>query len=173
MEQIKVRTANLQSIRVGQLQAKYSVGGSRILRYFIDFWHKDLHLHKQLSATEIYLLQGKVDALMASWDKKLDAHQARSTIAAGKETADEMTNEALARIKALSGILTHALKADDRVDWEALKDRSPYTVDPRFIEPKPQRKTTSEPRYQEPSIRVLGHSLRPQRSQVGGSQRAV
>jgi restriction system protein len=152
MEQIAVRTPNLKSLTLGQLQAKYSVDSSRILRYFIDFWHNDLHLHKELRATEIYLLQGKVNALMASWDKKLEALQKRSTIAAGKETADEMTIEALARLEALSGILTHTLKVDDRVDWEALKDRSPYTVDPRFLEPKPLRKTTPEPRYQEISI---------------------
>jgi len=146
MEQIEVRTPNLKSITVGKLQAKYSVDGRRILRYFIDFWHNDLKLHTEVIAPEIYLLQGKVDALIASWDKKLEAHQKRSAIAAGKETADEMTIEALARLETLSGILAHTLKVDDRVDWEAVKDRSPYTVD------QPQRKTTPEPRYQEPHI---------------------
>ena len=152
MEQIEIRTPNLKSITVGKLKAKNSVDGTRILRYFIDFWHNDLELHKELSAPEIYLLQGKVDALMASWDKKLESYKKRSEIAAGMETADEMTIEASARLEALSGILAHTLKVDDRVDWEALKDRSPYTIDPRFPEPEPQRKTTPEPRYQEPNI---------------------
>lgn len=152
MDSINVRSANLKSITAGQLQAKFSVDGTRILRYFIDFWHNDLDLHKELSAPEIYLLQGKVDALMAAWDKKLAEHRKRSAITAGKDAADETTIEAAARLEALSGILAHTLKVDDRVDWEALKDHSAYTADPRFLEPKPQRKTAPEPRYQEPEI---------------------
>lgn len=152
MEQVKVRTANLKSITVGKLQAKFSADGTRILRYFIDFWHNDLDLHKELSAPEIYLLQGKVDALMASWDKKLAEHRKRSAVTAGKDAADQMTIEATARLEALSSILAHTIKVDDRVDWEALKDHSAFTVDPRFLEPKPQRKTTPEPRYCGPDI---------------------
>src|SRR3546814_17913584 len=115
MTRIEVRTPNLKSISVGKLQAKYSVDGTRILRYFIDFWHNDLKLHKELSAPEIYLLQGKVDALIATWDQKLEAHQKRSAIATGKETADEMTTEALAQLETLYSILAHTLKLDDRV----------------------------------------------------------
>lgn len=146
MGQIDVRTSNLKSITVGKLQAKYSVDGRRILRYFIDFWHNDLDLHKELSAPEIYILQGKVDALMASWDKKLAEHQRRSLLAAGKESADQMTIEAVARLESLSGILAHTLTVDDRVDWEAIKDSA------RFPEPAPRRKAVSEPRYVDPDL---------------------
>src|SRR3546814_8655090 len=46
MTRIEVRTPNLKSISVGKLQAQYSVDGTRILRYFIDFWHNDLKLHR-------------------------------------------------------------------------------------------------------------------------------
>lgn len=157
MTGIQVRTPNLQSIKVGKLEAKYSVDGRRVLRYFVDFWHKDLKVHKELSAPEIYFLQGKVDELMATWDKKLEQHQKkleehqrRLALAAGKETADEMTAQASARLEALSGILAHTLEVDDRVDWEALKDRSIFSGDGRFREPEPQRKKTPEPQYQEP-----------------------
>lgn len=152
MENVEVRSANLKSITVGKLQAKFSLDGTRILRYFIDFWHNDLDLHKELSATELYLLQGKIDALMASWDKKLSDHRRRSAVTAGKDAAEQMTIEAAARLEAVSGILAHTLKVDDRVDWETLKDRSAYAADPRFLDPKPKRKAAPEPRYQEPEI---------------------
>lgn len=152
MGKIEVRTPNLKSITVGKLQAKYSVDGSRILRYFVDFWHNDLDLHKELSAPEIYLLQGKVDALMASWDKKLADHKRRSAIASGKEAADQMTIEAAARIEALSGILVHTLSIDDRVDWGALKDHNSYGASARFPEPAPRRRLTHRPEYSEPHL---------------------
>src|SRR3546814_11068483 len=48
MTRIEVRTPNLKSISVGKLQAKYSVDGTRILRYFIDFWHNDLKARKSV-----------------------------------------------------------------------------------------------------------------------------
>src|SRR3546814_11336728 len=116
----------------------------------ISDWSSDvcssdlLKLHKELSAPEIYLLQGKVDALIATWDQKLEAHQKRSAIATGKETADEMTTEALARLETLYSILAHTLKLDDRVDWETLKERTPFAGDPRFPAPEPPRRTTPE-----------------------------
>lgn len=170
MDSVQVRSVNLKSISAGKLQAKFSVDGTRILRYFIDFWHNDLDLHKELSAPEIYLLQGKVDALMASWDKKLAEHRKRSAVTAGRGAADQMTIEASARLDALSGILAHTLEVDDRVDWEALKDRSPYTVDPRFLEPKPSRKKTREPLYQEPDIVFWDVLLRRKRRKLAEAQ---
>jgi len=152
MGQIQVRTANLQSITVGTLQAKYSVDETRVLRYFIDFWHNELNLHKELSAPEIYLLQGKVDALMASWEKKLADHRKRSAVTAGKDAAEQMSIEATAKLEALSGILAHTLRIDDRVSWEALKDRSPFTANPAFIRPQPREKIEPEPAYEEPYL---------------------
>src|SRR3546814_18106455 len=62
-----------------------------------------------------------------------------------------MTTEALARLETLYSILAHTLKLDDRVDWETLKERTPFAGDHRFPESEPQRKTTPEPRYQEPT----------------------
>src|SRR3546814_7935704 len=103
---------------------------------------------------------GKVDALIATWDQKLEAHQKRSAIATGRETADEMTTEALARLETLYSILAHTLKLDDRVDWETLKERTPFAGDHRFPESEPQRKTTPEPRYQEPNTGLDRKSTR-------------
>ena len=152
MDEIEVRTPNLASITVGKLQAKWSADGTRILRYFIDFWHNELNLHKELSAQEIYLLQGKVDELMASWDRKLGDYQRRSAVAAGKDTADRMTVEASARLVSLNDILSKALTTDNRVDWETLKDRSAYTASTDFPEAPPSKQKQPKPEYANPKI---------------------
>ena len=152
MSDIEIRTPNLEMISIGKLQAKFSADGTRILRYFIDFWHNELNLHKELSAPEIYLLQGKVDALMASWDKKYAEHIRRSAITAGKDAAEQMTAEAAGRLDALSAILANTLTVDDRVDWEALKDHSSYTVDSRFLEPEPHWQAIPAPDYVAPEL---------------------
>lgn len=152
MAEIEVRTKNLKSLTVGELQAKISADGTRVLRYYIDFWHKELDLHKDLSAPEIYLLQGKVDALMAAWDKKLVDHRRRSAVVAGKDQADQMTVEAAACIDGLSTILAHTLGIDDRVDWESLKDNSGFRDDPIFRVPKPLRASRPQPNHTPPQI---------------------
>lgn len=152
MDKIEVRTVNLQNITVGKLIAKYSVDGSRILRYFVDFWHKELSLHKELSAPDIYLLQGKVDALMAAWDKKFAEHQRRSALVARKDVAEQMTLEATASLDALSSILLDALKKDPRVNWEALKDRRNFNASSHFPAPPPRRQIEYEPTYAAPQI---------------------
>ena len=58
----------------GELRARFSAAGDRILRYYMDFRHLALDLHKDLSAPELSILQNKVDTLMAQWDKKYEAH---------------------------------------------------------------------------------------------------
>ena len=152
MTEIHISTRNRDRIVIGPLQAKYSVDGTRILRYFIDFRHKELDVHKQLSAPEIYLLQHKVNALMNSWDKKFAETQRKFKNASGKEAADQITAEATALLNGLSRLLHHTLRVDDRINWERLKDRTPYKHDAIFDEVKPQRESLKEPQYEAPNL---------------------
>jgi restriction system protein len=154
MTTIQVRSRHLASIRVGTIQAKYSVDRTRILRYFMDFWHNELHLHKDLSAPELYLLQGKVDSLMSAWDKKFDDHLRKSKLTAGKEAADEMTIEASEKISGLNRILEHTLKIDDRIDWSSLKDTAAFQLS-QFPDKRPSRKRAAPPEYSEPRISFI------------------
>ena len=45
-----------------------------------------------------------------------------------KQIALERTREAEAAIRELETLLVHTLSVDDRVDWESLKDRTPFPV---------------------------------------------
>ena len=117
---------DLSKIRAGELRAKYSAAGDRILRYYIDFRHLELNLHKELSAPEVSILQNKVDTLMAQWDKKHEAHLKKQDTAAGKDMAEDLTLEAEARRDRLQNTLKYTLTIDDTVDWDVLKDHSKF-----------------------------------------------
>jgi len=67
MEKIIATSDHIKHIELGKLTARHSADGTRVLRYYIDLRHKLLNLHKELSAPEIFLLQHKVDALVALW----------------------------------------------------------------------------------------------------------
>lgn len=106
MDGIEIKSAYLKSIRVGKIQAKFSADGTRVLRYYLDFWNEELSLHKELAATDLHLLQSKANELMAAWDRKVSEHRKKSKVVAGKDAADQMTVDALGRLERLNKIST-------------------------------------------------------------------
>ncbi|MDT2019199.1 restriction endonuclease [Methylocella sp. CPCC 101449] len=151
---IEIKSKNLSQIEIGKLLAKYSVKGDRIIRYHIDFWHKELGLHKELGAPELYLLQDKVDALMLAWDKRLAEHQRNLTMESGRELAERLTAQARAKMDALANILSTALERRGQFDWNSLKDFSKFeAVEAALLARKP-RPPAKAPQYIEPEISI-------------------
>lgn len=125
-EKISFSSNSLSNIQAGELCAKHSAAGDRVLRYYIDFRHLELDLHKELSAPELSILQNKVDTLMAQWDKKYEAHIQKQNVAAGKEVAEDLVHEAEATRNRIRTTLKHTLSVDDTVNWDVLKDHSEF-----------------------------------------------
>lgn len=163
MSSITIRSANLDNLAVGTLTAKWSARGDRILRYYIDIRHKRLNLHREVSAPEIFILQSKVDTLLADWDEKFAQFQIKEIFRSGKDAADELTANAVQRLDQLQRVLAHTLSVNDAVDWEALKDRSVYPMPASFPEPKPTTKPEPKPIYQQPQIGLVNVILRKKR----------
>lgn len=155
-ENIIINSTHLPSIRVGKLQAKYSTDGTRVLRYYIDFWHDQLNAHKVLTAPELYLLQGKVDALISAWDQKADALATKNQILSGKEAAETATIGAQNKLDLLPYILEHTLKIDDRIDWDSLKNKDIYKK-VTFTTPRPRNDIPDRPSEIVPTISVWAH----------------
>ena len=124
--EINYASSNIKNIKAGELRFKYSAAGDRVLRYYIDFRHTVLDLHKEVSAAEIAILQNKVDTLMAVWDSKFEVYQKKTVLVAGKETAENMAIEEDEKRGRLQNILHQTLNIDDTVDWEVLKEHSKF-----------------------------------------------
>lgn len=155
MADIIVRSSNLENLIIGQLGAKWSARGDRVLRYYIDLRHTKMNLHKEVSAPELFILQSKVDALVAGWDERFVHFQVQKLFQSGKEAADEMTADAIRQQDALDHILTHTLKVNDAVDWDSLKDRSEYPMPTQFPENRPESHAEPRPSYNEPKVGIL------------------
>jgi restriction system protein len=152
MSSINIHSANLENLVIGELNAKWSARGDRILRYYVDIRHKKLNLHKEVSAPELFILQSKMDALMASWDEKYDLFTKKQNVLSGHAAAEDLTADAINRLDSLGTILAHTLKVDDRVDWESLKDKSKYDFPNSFPEAKPVSSPESQPTFTAPKI---------------------
>ena len=143
--QITLQSSNLENIQAGELRARFSAAGDRILRYYVDIRHTVLDLHKELSAPELSILQNKVDTLMAQWDKKYAEHIKKQDTAAGKELAENVTAEAELRRDRLKKTLHHTLSVDDSVNWDVLKDHSKFERKKYPKQPKSERPNSSAP----------------------------
>ena len=152
MAGITVESRYLSEISVGDLNVKWSVRGDRILRYYIDFRHRTLNLHREIGAPDLSILQEKANALLATWDEKTDKHKVKTMFADGKAEAERLTIQSELEREQLSNILSHTLGIDDTVDWEELRRKDPFARSNRFDRPRPQLVREDAPVYEEPII---------------------
>lgn len=155
MSAITISSEHLDQIVAGTLRPVFSARYDRILRYSIDLRHNALNVHRELSAPELFILQGKVDALIASWDEKYVQLQVKNLFKNGRAAAEEATLQAQERIRSLSRILQHTLDVDDAVDWNTLKDKGSYNKPEAFPEPRPTYLPVPTPIYVAPEIGLL------------------
>ncbi len=155
MASVTIRSNNLDNIVASDLNAKWTARGDRILRYYIDLRHTKLNLHKEVSAPEIFILQSKMDAILAAWDEKYETFQKRQNILSGQAAADDLSTDAMIKLDRLPRILAHTLKVDDRVNWESLKDKSSYDYPKVFDVPKPRSIPAATPTFNAPKIGIF------------------
>lgn len=171
MVQVSWSSKYPDQIESGDLIAKWSADGTRVLRYYIGFRHKGLSVSKEVSAPDVYILQSKVEVLIETWDRRHSELQRKSTILSGKGLAEQLTIEAGMKVSALSSILQHTLHKDDRVDWDALKDRSKFVAQP-FAQRRPQRTPTKSPEYVPPRITFWDFFFGRKRPKTEAAERA-
>lgn len=152
MAGITVESRYLSEISVGDLNVKWSARGDRILRYYIDFRHRTLNLHRELGAPDLSILQEKANALLASWDEKTDKHNVKTMFADGKAEAERLTVQAEIEREQLSNILSHTLGIDDTVDWEELRRKDSFARSNTFDRPRPQLEREDAPAFEDAKI---------------------
>jgi restriction system protein len=106
--------------------------------------HEGLHKYRVVKGETQAIMQLRAEMQMRSWNEQWERvqasrakQQAQLTAARAKETnkqtAAERTREAQEALRALESLLTNVLEEDHSIDWEQLKDHSP------FSEPEPAR----------------------------------
>src|ERR1017187_4796820 len=111
--------------------------------YQIEVRHEGLGKYRMIRGRDPRVVEQQARAQQAAWNAMWDRRQAvdakrmeRESKEEKKQVAAERTQEAKEKLDELGTILSLALAADPRIDWEALKDRSPYPQPPP---PKPQK----------------------------------
>ena len=126
--------------RIGTIYEKLSARG--IPSYSLELWHDGLNKHRVIRGESVAIVRMKASLQADEWDERWELVEERRQQKNSKEArkllleenksiAAERTLEAQQEFEGLSGILKATLDVDDAIDWDSIKDKSP------FPEPKP------------------------------------
>jgi len=121
----------------GSLRTTYTASG--LERYEVEVVHRELNKYQLMRGDDANVVCARANAKAAEWDEAwakrsaVDARRQEREVSARdvdakKRLATERTTEAVKAIEALNGLLAHTLTVDDAIEWEDLKDKSPYPV---------------------------------------------
>jgi restriction system protein len=135
------------SAHVGDLKVHYSARGNPT--YLLEISHLGLRKHRVIRGNDAAIVQRKAQLQVEEWTAKWSAQQQQQKEKRNQrrqqETADSRTAEAVAELQGLENILAHTLSIDDAIDWDALKDRSPFPEQLPSAPAKPARPSTDVP----------------------------
>ena len=119
-------------IQQGSLQNRYTSTGKHS-GYEIELQHKGLNEIKHLFARDTDILEGKIHNQTIAWGKKWQKHLERKETEKNKfekiaksELATEKTEMAKQALIQIENILSHTLNIDDAVDWNSIKNTTPF-----------------------------------------------
>lgn len=132
---------------MSQLSVNYSARG--IPTYTLELWHDGLKKHRLIRGEGESIVELKATLQAEEWDERwavIDARERdRSQKLAGKRQIEEnnslaveRTTEAQQELKRLNSLLKATLAVDDTVDWEKLKDITPYSDKIPAMPPTPR-----------------------------------
>ena len=125
-------------IRVNLMEAEFPITVSYSVRgiptYRTELSHPGLNKYVVIRAGDTNTLEKKVQVQVlvwkAAWDKLSAAERATRNVAEKKQFAINRTEEAQAVIDGLRRLLTNGLEDDPTLEWDLLKETTPYSVSP-------------------------------------------
>lgn len=132
-------------ITISEVGISHSAKGKATYR--IELAHAGLKKHRIIQSDDLQVLQRKSELQIRAWEEVWLAARAKEDVRrskenhkhqldANKKAAAERTSEARREQEALLRILAHTLDVNDAVDWESLKDTSPF-LDAKPSQPIP------------------------------------
>lgn len=119
-------------IDVSDIYQNYSSRGNPT-SFGVDMDFPDMHLSKTLKSSEFYVLRGKIEYTLRTWEGKYQRHLDKLHKENRAEHVDELNKEAQESIGSLKNILAHTLGVDDTVDWDAIKRKDTFRIKPNKL----------------------------------------
>jgi len=126
----------------------------------LEIWHDGLKKHRVISGSEREVIRRKAELQIEEWEERWAQVQAREKGRQDREglkqqqeakrgLAAERTEEAQKELQRLASILRHTLEVNDTINWEQLKDHSPFP-EPKPAKPQPPARPKPQGLPEEP-----------------------
>lgn len=126
----QVPTTISSKIHVSNLYLNHTRSG-RPSSYGVDLEFTKLRLFKKLKSSDLHVLQCKIESTLTSWAKSYDRELTAQHQERLQNNADQMNIDARNAVEALEGILKATLQVNDAVDWNAIKRKEHFQLDPK------------------------------------------
>lgn len=176
--------------RLGQLSVKYSARG--MPTYALELWHDGLKKHRLIRGESESIVKLKATLQVEEWQKRWSIVDARERDQSQKiaekrqqeerkALAAERTAEAQQELDGLSSLLKATLTVDDNINWDSLKDKTPYPGKEPTLPPAPSKPTLpSLPREPNsldskyvPSLGILDRLISSRKERVIAERQAL
>jgi len=161
--------------KFGPLQVKQGARGA--VSVSIEVYHQGLNKHRLVRGPDPDVVQAKALLQAAEWNEvwaKRVATERQMTMAERrKEEAADRTAEAGRTLQALRDVLSSSLSDSKAVDWETLKDSTPFPTPVPAApkrpsrpeqDPMPEAPSRSSPQYQ-PKLGILDKLIKSRRAE--------
>jgi len=119
----------VSKIHVSEPYQNYNATGNPT-SFGVDLNFREMHLSKALKSSEFYVLRGKIEDTLRTWESKYQRHLDKIHKEKRSEHVDQLNQEAKEAIESLSNILVHTLSVDDTVDWDSIKRKDAFRINP-------------------------------------------
>jgi len=142
---VKIQDAHGREMttKFGPVEVRHGARGS--VSVSVEVYHQGLNRHRLIRGQDAKVVHAKMDHQAAEWDalweKKVAAKRQMTMAERKKEEAADRTSGAQRTLQALREVLSSFLSESKEVDWEALKDETPF---PRPAPAAPKRPSRPE-----------------------------
>jgi restriction system protein len=96
----------------------------------VDLDFNEIHLSKTIKSSDFYVLRGKIEDALRNWETKYQRHTDKVHKENRAGRVDELNQEAKEALESLNNILVHTLTVNDTVDWDSIKRKDGFKINP-------------------------------------------
>lgn len=119
-------------IRVSSMYGNYTAKG-KLSSYGVDLSFSEMGLSKTCKSAEISVLKGKIEETLRTWGNKYQWYLDQEHKKNRAEHVDELNREASEALLALKNILNKTLNIDDKVNWDDIKRKDTFRINPKAL----------------------------------------
>jgi restriction system protein len=126
---ISVPDSIAKVVKTSNAEANYKRNGD-VSSFEVELTLSEIALHKVCKSSDLGILKNKIEKTLEDWEIKYEKYLKQKALANTEAKAQELNDDLKKTKSSFDNILKHTLKIDDAIDWDSLKSKKEFKVDP-------------------------------------------